>query len=38
MSEYEELRKTYNLNKEDLQAVINLFNSLAEIGIESINS
>lgn len=38
MSEYEELQKTYNLNEDDLQAVINLFKSLAQIGIESINN
>lgn len=38
MSEYDELRKTYHLSKEEIQAVINLFNSLAEIGIESINN
>ncbi len=37
MSKYEELRKTYNLSQEDLQAVINLFKSLAEIAIESNN-
>ena len=29
MSEYEELRKTYDLSQEELQAVINLFKSLA---------
>lgn len=39
MSEYEkQLLKTYNLNKEELQAVINLFKSLAVIGIESFNN
>lgn len=38
MSEYEELQKTYNLNDEELQAVINLFKTLAEIGIENINN
>lgn len=37
MSEYEELRKTYDLSQEELQAVINLFKSLAEIAIESNN-
>lgn len=37
MSEYEELLKAYNLSQEDLQAVINLFKSLAEIAIESNN-
>jgi len=37
MSEYDELQKTYDLNNEELQAVINLFKSLAEIGLESIN-
>ena len=37
MSKYEELQKTYNLNDEELQAVINLFKSLAEIAIESNN-
>jgi len=38
MSEYDELQKTYNLKDEELQAVINLFKSLAEIGIENINN
>ncbi len=38
MSEYEELQKTYNLNDEELQALINLFKSLAKIGIENINN
>jgi hypothetical protein len=38
MSEYEkQLLKTYSLSDEDLQAVINLFKSLAEIAIESNN-
>lgn len=38
MSEYEKpLLKTYSLSDEDLQAVINLFKSLAEIAIESNN-
>ena len=39
MSEYEkQLLKTYNLSNEELQAVINLFKSLAVIGIESFNN
>lgn len=38
MSEYEkQLLKTYNLSNEDLQAVINLFKSLAEIVFYSNN-
>ena len=37
MSKYEELRKTYSLSDEDLQAVINLFKSFVEIAIESNN-
>lgn len=39
MSEYEkQLLKTYNLSNEDLQAVINLFKSLAEIALDSNNN
>lgn len=37
MSEYEELRKTYDLSQEELQAEINLFKSLVEIAIDSNN-
>lgn len=38
MSEYEkQLLKTYNLSNEELQAVINLFKSLAEIVLDSNN-
>ena len=36
LSEYEiQLLKTYNLNNEDLQAVIDLFGSLVEIVTEN---
>lgn len=38
MSEYEELQRTYNIKDEELQAVIDIFKLLAEIGIESINN
>lgn len=38
MSEYEkEIIKTYNLSNDDLQAIKELFKSLAEIAIESDN-
>lgn len=39
LSEYEtQLLKTYDLSNEDLQAVTNLFKSLAEIVIENNNN
>lgn len=38
MSEYEkEIIKTYNLSNDELQAIKELFKSLAEIAIESYN-